>query len=76
MKVKPLDRNTCANVYMQGKFTHVVPMLNKMGPKCANSLIKFTNDVIIPDVLVTNGADEFTGRHMELVKIVIVCIFA
>ena len=32
------------------------------------SLIDFTDDVGIPDRLVTDGATEFTGRHMEFVK--------
>jgi hypothetical protein len=43
-------------------------MPNKMGPKCANSLIEFTNIVGIPDQLVTDGAVEFTGSHTESVK--------
>ncbi len=68
MKVKSLGINTCANVYTQGKFTCVIPMPNKMGPKCANSLIEVTDNVSILDELVTNGAGEFTGKHIEFVK--------
>jgi hypothetical protein len=49
-------------------FHSVTPMPNKMGPKCANSLIDVTDDVGIPDELVTDGAGEFTGRHTELVQ--------
>jgi hypothetical protein len=76
VKIKSLDGNTFENVYMQGKFTHVIPMPNKMRPKCANSLIEFTNNVGILDEVVTDGAGKFTSRHTEFVKIVIVCIFA
>ncbi len=56
------------NIYVQGNFTHVIPMPNKMRPKCANSLVEFSDDVGIPDELGTNGAGEFTGRHTEIVK--------
>jgi hypothetical protein len=43
-------------------------MVNKSGPEVARSLIEFTNDVGIPDELVTDGATEFTGKHTEFVK--------
>jgi hypothetical protein len=36
--------------------------------KAGKSLIKFTNDVGIPESLVTNGATEFIGEHTEFVK--------
>ena len=32
------------------------------------SLIEFTDDVGIPERLVTDGATEVTGRHTEFVK--------
>jgi hypothetical protein len=32
------------------------------------SLIEFTDDVGIPEHLITDGATEFTGRHTEFVK--------
>ena len=68
LKVKSLASYTCANVYTQGKFTQVMPMPNKTGPEVAKSLIEFTNNVGIPDKLITNGATEFTGRHTNFVK--------
>ena len=56
----------CATVYTQGKFMKVIPMtLRKDG---SMSLIKFTDDVGIPDFLVTNGAMEFTGKNTKFVK--------
>jgi hypothetical protein len=33
-----------------------------------NSLIEFTDDVRIPEQLITDGATEFTGRHTKFVK--------
>ena len=32
------------------------------------SLIEFTNDVGIPDLLITNGATKFTGKGTEFMK--------
>jgi hypothetical protein len=65
-KVKSKLGNTCANVYTQGKFTRVIPMTSRKD--AGKSLIDFTDDVGIPEWLVTDGATEFTGRHTEFVK--------
>jgi hypothetical protein len=65
-KVRSLDGNKCANVFTQGKFTKVVPMTARSD--AGKSLIEFTDDVGIPEMLVTDGATEFTGRHTEFVK--------
>jgi DNA-binding transcriptional regulator PaaX len=32
------------------------------------SLIEFTDDVGIPERLITDGVTEFTGRHTEFIK--------
>jgi hypothetical protein len=64
-KVKSKLGNTCANVYTQGKFTRVVPMTSRKD--AGKSLIDFTDDVRIPERLVTDRAtEELTGRHTEL----------
>ena len=60
-KVKSLLQNTCANIYTQGKFTRVIPMTSRADSGL--SLIEFTDDVGIPDDLMTDGAGEFTGRN-------------
>jgi hypothetical protein len=65
-RVKSKLGNTCANVYTQGKFTRVIPMTSRKD--AGKSLIEFTDDVGIPERLVTDGATEFTGRHTEFVK--------
>ena len=46
---------------MQGKFTRVIPMMSHKD--AGKSLIEFTDDVGIPERLITDGAMEFTGRH-------------
>ena len=65
-KVKSKNGNTCANVYTQGKFTRVVPMTSRKD--AGKSLVDFTDDVGIPERLITDYATEFTGRHTEFVK--------
>ena len=65
-KVKSKLGNTCANIYTNGKFTRAVPMTSRKD--AGKSLIDFTDDVGIPEQLVTDGATEFTGRHTEFIK--------
>jgi hypothetical protein len=65
-KVKSKLRNTCANVYTQGKFTRVIPMTSRKD--AGKSLIEFTDDVGIPERLITDKATEFRGRHTKFVK--------
>jgi hypothetical protein len=65
-KVKSLLGNKCANVFTNGKFTKVVPMTSRK--EAAKSLIDFTDDVGIPEMLMMDGATEFTGRHTDFIK--------
>ena len=65
-KVKSLNGNTCANVFTQGKFTSVIPMAAKS--ESGKSLTSFTDDVGIPESLITDGAGEFTGKNTEFVR--------
>jgi hypothetical protein len=60
-KVKSKLRNTCANIYTQGEFTHVIPMTSQKD--AAKSLVNFTDDVGTPEQLITDGVMEFTGQH-------------
>jgi hypothetical protein len=50
----------------QGKFTRAIPMTSRRD--AGKSLIEFTDDVRIPERLVTDGATEFTSWHTEFVK--------
>ena len=65
-KVKSILGNTVANVYTQGKLVKVYP--NTERREAGQSLIDFTDDVDIPDTLLTYGAGEFTGQNTEFVK--------
>jgi hypothetical protein len=65
-KVKSLLGNKCANVFTNRKFTKVVPMTSRK--EAAESLIDFSDDVGFPEMLMTDGAAEFTGRHTDFIK--------
>ena len=65
-KVQSLLGNKCANVFTQGKFTKVIPMTAKSD--AGKSLVDFTDDVGIPERVITDGAGEFTGKNTEFVK--------
>jgi hypothetical protein len=65
-KVKSRVGNKCANVFTQGKFVKVVPMTSRAD--AGKSLVDFSDDVGIPEALVTDGASEFTGKNTEFVK--------
>jgi hypothetical protein len=65
-KVKSKLGNTCANVFTNGKFTTAIPMTSRAD--AGKSLIDFTDDVGIPEALVTDGAGEFTGKNTEFIK--------
>ena len=51
---------------MQGRFTKVVPM--KELSDAGQSLVDLTDDVGIPERLVTDGAEEFTSKGKQFVK--------
>jgi hypothetical protein len=66
-KVKLLLGNKCANVFMNRKYTKVVPMTSQK--EVVESLIDFTDhDVGIPETLVMDGATEFTGKHIDFIN--------
>jgi hypothetical protein len=65
-KVKSKLGYTCANVYTNGKYTVAIPVTSRKDS--GKSLIDFTDDVGIPESLVTDGASEFTGVNTEFIK--------
>ena len=65
-KVKSIRGNTCANLFTQGRFIKVVPTIARSD--VGQSLVDFTDDVGIPERLVTDGAGEFTGKGKQFVK--------
>ena len=66
VKVKSKWGNMCANVYTQGKFTKVIPMTLRKDAR--KSLVEFTDNIGIPDTLITDGATEFTGKNTNFVQ--------
>ena len=52
--------------FTQGKFTKVAPMTSRA--EAGRSLVDFTDDVGIPEMLTTDGAGEFTGRNTNFIK--------
>jgi hypothetical protein len=53
-------------MFTNGKYMKVVPMASRK--EAAESLIDFTDDVSIPETLVTDGATEFTGKYTDFIK--------
>ena len=65
-KVKSILGNAIANIYTHSKFVKVYPITARM--EARRSLIDFTDDVNIPETLLTYGAGEFTGWNTEFIK--------
>jgi hypothetical protein len=53
-------------VFVNGKYTKVVLMMSQK--EVVDSLIDFTDGVSIPEILVMDGATEFTGKHTEFIR--------
>jgi hypothetical protein len=66
LKVKSLLGNKVMNVFTNGKFMKVVPM--QAHKNAGESLINFTDDIGITEMLTMDGAGEFTGRYTDFVK--------
>ena len=58
-KVKSILGNTVANVYTQGNFVKVYPIAEQR--ESGQSIIDFNVNVNVPDMILTDGAGEFTG---------------
>jgi hypothetical protein len=53
-------------MFTNGKYMKVVPMASQK--EAVELLIDFTDDVSIPETLVTDSATEFTGKHTDFIK--------
>jgi hypothetical protein len=53
-------------MFTNGKNTKFMPMASQK--EAVESLIDFTDDVGIPEMLVMDGATEFTGKHTDFIK--------
>jgi hypothetical protein len=58
--------NTCAEIFTNGNFTTVHPL--NLKARVAQVLTKFTDDVGIPDTLLSERAAEVTGQHTDFMK--------
>ena len=65
---KSITQKTVANVFTQGKYVAVYPMLTKAD--AGNSLVDFTDEVGIPQVLMTDLASELSGQHTDFVDLI------
>ena len=65
-KVILIQGNKCAQVFTNGNFTTVHPLVSK--GKVAQALTEFADNVGIPDTLLSDGAPEMVGPKTELMK--------
>ena len=61
-----IQGNNCAQVFTNGNFTTVYPLVLK--GKVAQALTEFADDVGIPDTLLSDGAPEMVGTKTEFMK--------
>ncbi len=64
-KIMSVGGDTCANVFINGKYTKVYPMVSKASTNIADTLVMFSDDVGIPSVLHSDLAAEVEGRHTQ-----------
>ena len=65
-RVMSLQGNSCAQVFTNGSFTTVHPLSSKS--KVSQALTEFSDDVGIPDSLMTDGAPECVGPRTDFMK--------
>jgi hypothetical protein len=67
-KVKSLNGNVCAQVYTNGRNTHVFPITSKSSENIAQTLNEIVDDVGIPNTLICDLATEQVGPHAPMIK--------
>lgn len=66
-----MNGNVCAQVYMNGRYTQVFPMMSKSSEHVAQTLRELIDDVGIPNKLVCDLATEQVRHHTTPVMTVI-----
>ncbi len=66
LKCDIYSRQTCAQIFTNGNFTTVHPL--NLKARVAQTLSGFTDNVGIPDTLLSDGAAEVTGQHTDFMK--------
>jgi hypothetical protein len=56
----------CAQIFTNNNFTTVHPL--NLEARVAQALTEFTDNVGIPDMLLSDGAAEVTGQHTDFMK--------
>jgi hypothetical protein len=64
--IKSICGNTCAQLFTNGKFVHLEPIVRKA--QAGEALYSMINEVGIPDKMVFDGAKEQTGQKSEFMK--------
>ena len=64
--MKSLKGNKCAQVYTDGNFTAIYPMITRA--QAGDTLHELSSDVGIPDKLICDLAGEHTGDNTEFIK--------
>ena len=65
-KAESILGNNVSNVYTQGKFVKVYPII--AWREAGQSLTDFTDNIGVPETLLTDVAGGFTGYNTEFVK--------
>ena len=65
-KTKSIRGSTCASVFTNGKFTALYPLPSKAD--AGQTLDDFSQDVDMPEYLVTNIVGELSGPHTDFMK--------
>ena len=61
-----IQDNTCIQIFTNGNFTTVHPL--NSNARVMQALTEFTDNVGIPDTLLSDGAAEVTGQHTDFMK--------
>jgi hypothetical protein len=64
--VTSIQGDTCAQIFTNGNVTTVQPL--NLKARVTQALSEFTDNVGIPDTLVSDGAAEVTGQHTDFMK--------
>jgi hypothetical protein len=66
--IKSLRGNTCAQIFTNGKYVHLEPVMKKS--QAGEALGSMIDEVGIPEKIVFDGAKEQTGQNSEFMRLV------
>jgi hypothetical protein len=68
LKVKSLYGNVCAQVFTNGHYTRVFPMMSKSSENKARALLEFIDDVKVPDTFICDLTAEQVGQNTPMMR--------